>query len=70
MNKPTYVGATPYVWLLNPYRVCIISVPDIHIGARPYDTKNPWRAVAAGQGGEMKKTMNEKGTKKLMSEKY
>lgn len=28
----------------------------------------PWRAVAAGQGVE--KTMNEKGTKKLMSEKY
>ena len=52
----------PYVWLLTPYRDCIISVPDIRIRASPYDTKKPWRAIAAGQGVE--KTMNEKGTKK------
>jgi hypothetical protein len=62
MNKPTYVGANPYVLLYYPYRDCIISVPDIRIRASPYATKKPWRAVAAGQGVE--KTMNEKGTKK------
>ena len=39
IKKPIYVGANPYVWILNPYRVCMISVPDLHrdIGLIPRD---------------------------------
>ena len=59
INKLIYVGVNPYVWLLNPYRGCIISVPDIRI---PMTRKKPWRAVAAGQGVVLKQIMHEKGT--------
>jgi hypothetical protein len=32
IDENIYVGANPYVWLLNSYRVCTISVMDIPRG--------------------------------------